>query len=308
MSSASWPAARAFHSPSRVMRYVWMCSGARSSSAKIASSWRALSASGWATSSSTVRSLCTMRGPSAIGIESTGRSPVRSASCDGFRPGGRSTMLDTGSVRSMSAARSRPRRRPPPRPVASRVNERSVPSGSRTTTSMIDRDRTACSSSRPSHAASESVACVSRSRAMSGANECRASARVRRSRRAGAARRQRLAAVVDRDDRVPGVGERPVHDVARGARHERIPVADEAERTQRLIDGDRAQDARFGALDHRVAVGARAHADESVAGGGARDEVLEGLRDAGERERRAGTRASTPPSRPRSCRRRATRR
>src|SRR5690349_8025379 len=72
MSSASCPAARAFHSPRRVMRYVWMCSGARSSSAKIASSWRALSASGCATSRSTVRSLCTMRGPSAITFDSTG--------------------------------------------------------------------------------------------------------------------------------------------------------------------------------------------------------------------------------------------
>ena len=46
------------------------------------------------------------------------------------------TMLATGSVRSMSAARSRPRRRPPPRPDASSVKERSDPSGMRTTTTI----------------------------------------------------------------------------------------------------------------------------------------------------------------------------
>src|SRR4051794_5070624 len=67
--SASCPAARAFHSPSGVRRYVCTCSGARSSSAKGAIALRQASAAGWSTSSSSVLSLCTMSGPSGAFIE-----------------------------------------------------------------------------------------------------------------------------------------------------------------------------------------------------------------------------------------------
>ena len=94
-----------------------MCSGARSSSAKIASSWRAR--------------LGIRMGdfeqhrPVALHDEGTvshkDRSYRRAAAgslCAGAgQDAGRTlTMLVTGRVRSMSAARSRPRSRPPPRP------------------------------------------------------------------------------------------------------------------------------------------------------------------------------------------------
>src|SRR4051794_19621242 len=62
--SASCPAARAFHSARFVIRYVWMCSGARSSSANGASACRASAASGASTSSRTVLSDWTISGPS----------------------------------------------------------------------------------------------------------------------------------------------------------------------------------------------------------------------------------------------------
>ena len=59
------------------------------------------------------------------GRSGRGHSRPSAPVADGLQAGRTLTMLDTGSVRSMSAARSRPRRRPPPSPVASRVNERS---------------------------------------------------------------------------------------------------------------------------------------------------------------------------------------
>jgi hypothetical protein len=62
--SASCPAARAFHSPSGVSRYVCTCSGERSSSANGAIAIRHSSASGWSTSSSKVLSDWTISGPS----------------------------------------------------------------------------------------------------------------------------------------------------------------------------------------------------------------------------------------------------
>src|SRR4029453_6141943 len=61
--SASCPAARAFHSPSGVNRYVCTCSGERSSSANGAIAIRHAGASGWSTSSRSVLSDCTISGP-----------------------------------------------------------------------------------------------------------------------------------------------------------------------------------------------------------------------------------------------------
>ena len=62
--SASCPAARAFHKARGVMRYVWTCSGARSSSAKGAIACLASPARSWSTSNSSVLSDWTINGPS----------------------------------------------------------------------------------------------------------------------------------------------------------------------------------------------------------------------------------------------------
>src|SRR3954452_23575563 len=79
--SASCPAARAFHSPSGVSRQVWMCSGDRSSSAQGPIALRHSAASSWSPWSSSVLSLCTIRGPGCDSVI-TGQA----YGCTGRRP------------------------------------------------------------------------------------------------------------------------------------------------------------------------------------------------------------------------------
>ena len=64
-----------------------------------------------------------------------------------------------------------------------------------------------------------------------------------------------------------------------------MPVADEAERAQRLVDEDRVAQGEVGRLETRASGGlVRAHPDEAVPRGGALDEVVQRLRDAGQRD------------------------
>ena len=70
---------------------------------------------------------------------------------------------------------------------------------------------------------------------------------------------------VERDDRIAGIGERPVHRVAGDTRDELVAVAHESERAQRLVDEDRVAQREVG----RFQPGAtgcvvRAHPDQAV--------------------------------------------
>ena len=289
-----------------------MCSGARSSSAKIASSWRA---------DLGVR-VCDFEqhSPVALHDERTVSHKDRSysaASDAGIavrrrrnQDAGRTlTMLETGRVRSTSAPRSRPRRRPPPRP--GRLE------GQRALGAVghpHDDDDHGLRAHRLLELAAEpgrvGIRLVSRAQRGDQARVRVARFDVGRRIRGPRAAVQRLrsAGRVERDDRIAGVGERPVHRVARDPRGQLVAVADESQRAQRLVDEDRVAQRQVGRLETRASRGlVGAHPDEPVPRGGALDEVVQRLRDAGQRDSARGTRGSNPRSRPRSCPRRAIR-
>ena len=69
-------------------------------------------------------------------------------------------MLDTGSVRSMSDAVSRPRTRPAAMPVGSSTNERSLPSVSVTVARTVSLPRSANCHWRATYAPSPSIPTV----------------------------------------------------------------------------------------------------------------------------------------------------
>src|SRR5918997_6411437 len=96
--SASCPAARAFHSASGVTRYVCTCSGERSSSANGAIAARQSRAAGWSTSSSSVLSDWTIRGPSDTGTSRQGGGDGGHAGLRHGNHGGRQLLPVAGTA------------------------------------------------------------------------------------------------------------------------------------------------------------------------------------------------------------------
>ena len=99
-----------------------------------------------------------------------------------------------------------------------------------------------------------------------------------------AVERAALAIGIHRDDRVAGVRDHPERGVGARSRHEIVPVGNEAEGTQRLVDRDRLQHRGVVARDARAAALVGADAQGAVPGGGAFDLVRERLRQSRERE------------------------
>ncbi|WP_229382449.1 hypothetical protein [Microbacterium schleiferi] len=89
--------------------------------------------------------------------------------------------------------------------------------------------------------------------------------------------------LVERHDRIAGVGERPEQMIATDPAHENVTVPDESDRAQGLIDSDEIEQVGIAALDDRVRVpGVGAHRHRSMPGSCRVDHVVEGLRNAGE--------------------------